>query len=271
MRSRTQTNDSRSPSPDVETDEDLRREHFSYYSIPYSPRKRRAKRSENEVSQDLPKEDPQSTSRTTVTVRRDLASSSESSAHPRTNFPLQVCSKSHRSAVLDLIDRECNALSLLNKHLSRLDGQIELNRQMFADLDQRGPSHSAQYNNHLRTLTAKLGAFDMKASHDEDDESEPTRKFSRRGAISAQGAVGVEELSAALSIDLHMRPEGIADGLSPEDIVFGSSRTGTASRFSFTNETEQRAHEDQHTMKPQESRKSIEEQQNQEQEEKPQS
>ena len=271
MRRRYQAKPLRSPSPDVETDEDMRREHFAYYHIPYSYCARKPESTETPANRDHLEDDNRLKTQIKLPTRRRLVGSPMSATELEQALPLHVHSRSRRSAALELLHRESTTQTLLADVLSRNVERHDMNQQLLANLNEIGPSHSARYNHQLRNLTADLGGFNMEGSHEDELELQPERIFERRGAISARGSIGIEELSAALSIDLHMRPsvEDVTDDSPPEETILYGSNIGAASRLLlFKKENKEREYDSQDCVgKPREPRKDMEKKSDEEQEE----
>jgi len=137
MRSRGQAEQVRNPSPDIEEDEELRKEHFSYYNLMYSARKPKSEISEPVLFRDPFQEDRRNQNQMTLPIRRRRTSPFSSATDSPTSLPIHGLSISGRSSAVDT--------SYLGRNAQTHFGDLQETRRQ-TEPDQQSPTTSDQSN-----------------------------------------------------------------------------------------------------------------------------
>lgn len=220
MRSRGQAEQVRNPSPDIEEDEDLRREHFSYYNLMYSPRKPKPENKEAVLFRDPFQEDRRNQSQVALTIRRRRTSSPSPTLKSPTSLPIRGPSMSGRSSA-----GETPSLGRIAQ--TPVGGFRETRKRTEPDL--QSPTHrnqsdtfggnQHQENDGVRVLMTRLGEVTLRPGHGVESNPVGATISSRRGAIDFRGVPSVEQLSRALKSDLRLleQPENERGELAPQN------------------------------------------------------
>ena len=95
----------RSPSPDIEEDEEMRKEHFSYYNLPYCSRKLNPNGNDKVIFKNPFKEDQRYTE---PPFRRRPASSQSPAAGLQESLPIRGPPKSRRVSAVNPLHLDTN-------------------------------------------------------------------------------------------------------------------------------------------------------------------
>ncbi len=220
MRVRGQAQEFRSPSPDIEDDEEMRMEHFSYYNLPYSRRKPKAENTEIVLFKDPFQEDQRYKNQVTLPLRRRQTISPFSTVASQKSLPIRDSSTNGHSSAIGPLDLGGNIRSNLGD-LQETRKHSEPMQQSPTDPSQSEPLDRIEYNNGVKILMSGLRELSLQSSHADALTDAPVTSSSRRGAVDFRGVPSVEQLSAALAADLRLKPslQDIADSLFQKDIM----------------------------------------------------
>lgn len=196
MRSRGQAEQVRNPSPDIEEDEELRKEHFSYYNLMYSARKPKSEISEPVLFRDPFQEDRRNQNQMTLPIRRRRTSPFSSATDSPTSLPIHGLSISGRSSAVDT--------SYLGRNAQTHFGDLQETRRQ-TESDQQSPTTSDQSNISDGTRKYKraeifldgLGQLTFRTSQGEYEALGVVISISKCGAINIRKVPRIEQLSTA--------------------------------------------------------------------------
>jgi len=224
MRSRGQAEQVRNPSPDIEEDEELRKEHFSYYNLMYSARKPKSEISEPVLFRDPFQEDRRNQNQMTLPIRRRRTSPFSSATGSPTSLPIRGPSISGRSSAVDT--------SYLGRNAQTHFGDLQETRRQ-TDPDQQSPTTSDQSNmfdgtrknNRVEIFLNGLGQMTLRTSQAKYEALSVVISISKCGAINIRKVPRIEQLSTAPWSDRRVpSPEQLSTAVASDLRLLSSLR-----------------------------------------------
>lgn len=201
MRSRCQAEQVRDPSPDIEKDEELRKEHFSYYNLMYSARKQKPEIDEPVLFRDPFREDWRNQSQMTLPIRRRRPSPSSPATGSPTSFPIRGPSISGRSSAVDTSYLGRNAQTHFGD-LQETRRQTEPDQQSPTTPDQSDTFDGTQKMSKVEILLDQFGQMTLRTSQTDYKLFDVVMRIAKCGAIDIRKVPRIERVSTAPRSDL---------------------------------------------------------------------